>query len=73
MTEAQIKLKLNREYLLGKRVEIGPHYDLWMRGARFGKVHSVYVRNGRTLVAVKMDHPRVRKLARLPIGDVTII
>lgn len=73
LNESQIKLKLNREYLCGKRVEIAPGYDLWMRGARYGQVHSVYTRNGRTLVAVKMDHPQVRKLARLPIEDVTII
>lgn len=26
---------------VGDRVEISPHYDLWMRGARFGVVHSI--------------------------------
>ncbi len=43
------------------RVEISPHFDLWMRGARYGVVRGV--RNG--VILVKMDHPQVRKLFRV--------
>lgn len=50
----------------GIRVEIAPHYDLWMRGARYGVVRSVT--DG--IVAVKMDHPGVRRLFRCSINDV---
>jgi hypothetical protein len=57
------------------RVEIAPHYDLWMRGARFGTVIREYrsPRTGKNMVAVKMDHPQVRKLVRLPADDVTAL
>lgn len=56
----------------GMRVEIAPHYDLWMRGARFGVVRKVYTdARGIELVAVRMDHPQVRKLARMPSHDVS--
>lgn len=27
--------------LLGKRIEIPVHYDMWMRGARFGQVTAI--------------------------------
>lgn len=49
--------------LIGKRVEIPVHYDLWMRGARFGEV-TVF-RQGNAgqsdYVMVKIDHPQVRR------------
>ncbi len=48
----------------GQRVELHPGCDLWMRGARFGTVHSTA---GCTVV-VKMDHPSVRKLQYLTAG-----
>lgn len=44
--------------LIGKRVEIPVHYDIWVRGARFGVVSSIG-KNGE-FVRVKMDHPQVR-------------
>lgn len=54
------------------RVEIAPHYDLWMRGARFGVVRKVYTdARGVEMVAVRMDNPQVRKLARMPAHDVS--
>lgn len=46
----------------GKRVELHPGCDLWMRGARFGTV----VREKGDTVWVKMDHPQVKRLVRLP-------
>lgn len=54
---------------VGKRVEIAPHYDLWMRGARFGVVARVNNRSDR--LAVRMDHPAVKRLAKVHAGDVT--
>lgn len=63
----------------GDRVEIPPGTDLWMRGARFGTVTRVYRhwRSGlgaaqsfdRILLAVRMDHPQVRRLARVVAAD----
>lgn len=46
---------------VGKRVEIHPACDLWMRGARFGTVTAV--KDG--VLLVRMDNARVRKLQRL--------
>ena len=53
--------------LVGKRVEIPVHYDMWMRGARFGVVtsHSVKLR----CVRVKLDHPQARRLLRVWYAD----
>lgn len=46
--------------LIGKRVEIPVHYDMWMRGARFGTV--TMFRRGRPgqsdYVYVKLDGPQ---------------
>ena len=47
------------------RVELSPGYDLWMRGARFGVVRSI--RDG--IAKVKMDHPQVKRLVRIPVAD----
>lgn len=57
------------------RIEIHPGYDLWMRGARFGTVVREYVwpKTGRRMVAVRMDHPQVKKLFRCPADDVTVM
>lgn len=57
------------------RVEIAPHYDLWMRGARYGEVIREYKsrKTGRNIVLVKMDHPQVRKPIRVLAEDVTPI
>jgi hypothetical protein len=46
-------------YEKGMRVQIHPGSDLWMRGAKFGEVHSVKGEQ----VKVRMDHPQVKKLA----------
>lgn len=58
--------------LLGKRVEIPVHSDLWMMGARFGTCTSV--RAGKpgvsACVLVKMDSPAVRKRFKLWRGDI---
>lgn len=47
------------------RVEISPHYDLWMRGAKYGVVKSIK----NDIAHVQMDHPQVKKLQRIPVGD----
>lgn len=64
---------------VGKRVEIPAYCDLWMRGARCGTVARVIEGKGNyldpkdprgvTLFAVRMDHPQVRKLARVIADD----
>jgi hypothetical protein len=48
-------------YGVGDRVEIHPGTDLWMRGARFGVVHSFSL-TPLDRVKVRMDHPRVSSL-----------
>lgn len=63
----------------GDRVEIPAYSDAWMRGARFGTVTRIYryFRAGlgaeasfdRVLVAVRMDHPKVKRLARVAAAD----
>lgn len=68
---------------VGKRVQIPAYTDLWMRGARFGKIVRViegtgnYVQandpRGATIFVVKMDHPQVRKLARVVADDCTFV
>lgn len=54
-----------RSSLIGVQVELSPHLDLWMRGARFGKIRSV--KDG--IASVKMDHPEIRKLQRISLED----
>ena len=55
---------------LGDRIEIPAHYDLWMRGARFGLVMAMRTNlEGGRYAKIKMDHPQVRKLVNLPEGD----
>jgi hypothetical protein len=68
---------------VGKRVQIPAYTDLWMRGARFGTVERVIVGTGNyvqahdprgaTLFAVRMDHPQVRRLARVIADDCTFL
>lgn len=53
--------RIHTRDLVGKRVEIPVHYDMWMRGARFGTVTSV----GKdcAFVRVKLDmlpHKRLK-------------
>lgn len=38
-----------------RRVEIAPHYDLWMRGARFGELLETKSWKGETRYKVKLD------------------
>lgn len=57
-------------YMVGKRVELHPGTDLWMRGARYGTIHSVS-RDG--VYKIRMDNRRVRRLVRMRPEDVTVI
>lgn len=62
---------MNHKPLIGSRVEIPVHYDMWMRGARTGIVTS-YKRgaNGYSdCLLVKLDHPQARRRLRLWRGD----
>ena len=68
---------------VGKRVEIPAYCDLWMRGARFGTVERVIERSsnfvaahdprGGDIFAVRMDHPQVKRLARVLADDCKFI
>jgi hypothetical protein len=54
--------------LIGKRIQIPVHYDLWMQGARYGTVTGF--RHSKTpgtsdYVLVKMDHPQVKRRLKL--------
>lgn len=46
-------------------VEISPHYDLWMRGAKYGTVTQI--KNGKA--KVEIDHDRITKQHWFPIED----
>lgn len=53
---------------LGQRIEIPVHYDLWMRGARYGVITAF--RHGKAgqqsdHYLVKMDHPQVKRRLKL--------
>lgn len=56
----------HRPYI-GKRIEIPVHYDLWMRGARYGVVTAY--RNGKPgqsdYLLVRMDHLCIKKQVKL--------
>ena len=51
--------------LMNKRVEIPAHLDLWMQGARYGKVVGV----AGDIAAIKMDNPNVKRIVRLRVED----
>ena len=55
----------SKPYRVGDRVELSPHLDLWMQGARFGTVHSVSL-TPRDRVKVRSDHPQVSNLIAGP-------
>lgn len=56
--------QMSHKDLIGKRVEIPVHYDMWMRGARFGVV-TAYRKpkpNGYSdCVLIKLDHPQAKR------------
>lgn len=59
---------MNHKDLLGKRIEIPVHYDLWMRGARYGMVTRFCKAgpNDRSdYLLVKMDHTGVKKSLKM--------
>lgn len=54
------------------RVEIAPHFDLWMRGDRYGMVQREYKNHkGVNTVIVLMD--KTNRLFRCPACDVTVL
>ena len=72
-----------RHVFAGRRVEIPAHCDLWMRGARFGTVERVKEGKvnflqagdprGSTLIAVRMDYPKMERLAWFIADDCSFI
>lgn len=61
--------------LVGKRVEVPVHYDVWMRGARYGVVRSLWWQSDGVCagVKVKLDHPQARRLLRVHRIDLDYI
>lgn len=59
---------MDHSHLIGKRIEIPVHYNLWMRGARYGTVTAF--RSSQTpgtsdYLTVRMDNPNVKKTLKL--------
>jgi hypothetical protein len=52
----------------GTRVQIAPHYDLWMMGARYGTVTR---QSTKGMVFVKLD--KITRPQRFPVADLTPI
>ena len=63
----ETEAKMAQTFQIGQRIEIPVHYDLWMRGARFGVVTSFRAgcAGQSDCVLVKMDHPQVKKRLKL--------
>jgi hypothetical protein len=57
----------NGKALVGQRVEIPVHYDMWMRGARTGAVTQY--RQGKDGISdwvyVKLDHPQAKRYLKV--------
>ena len=53
----------------GERVEISPACDLWMRGAKYGVIRNI--KQG--VATIKMDHPSVKRLVKLPLDYVQLM
>lgn len=53
--------------LMGKRIEIPVHYDMWIRGARHGEITGFrHARDGYSAyLLIKMDHPQIRRRLKL--------
>lgn len=66
--DAQNSLFSVGSFRLGDRVEIGPHLDLWMMGARYGAVTG-FGKRGR--IRIKLD--RVKRSIRLFPSDIVNI
>ena len=56
---------INSSVKVGVRVEIAPHYDLWMQGARYGKV----IKLEGDVAVVQLDHWQVRRPRRFLAAD----
>lgn len=62
-----------RGSLIGERVELAPHLDLWARGARFGVIAWQSTRHKPDELftfKVRMDHPAVKRLAVVRVADI---
>ena len=60
----KLKGKAMKLHNIGTRIEIPVHYDMWMRGARFGTVTKYREGSaGRSaFVYVQMDNPRAKSI-----------
>lgn len=57
----------DHEHLIGKRIEIPAHYDMWMRGARFGTIKQFRTNlpGYSDYLTVEMDHPQIKRRLKL--------
>ncbi len=62
----------NIKRMIGQRIEIPVHYNLWMRGARYGTIVAAYHGKPGTsaYASVKIDHPQVRRRLKLWAHDI---
>jgi hypothetical protein len=78
-----LKRGTTKHVCVGKRVQIPAYTDLWMRGARFGTIERVIEGKGNYLdpkdprgadiFVVRMDHPQVKRLARVFADDCSYV
>lgn len=59
-----------RPISIGNRVEIGPSYDLWMMGAKYGEVRKIEAPD---ILVVRMDNTRVKGLRRFRASECTLV
>lgn len=51
---------------MNTRIKIPAHFDLWMRGARYGTVIRV---DKNSVWHVKIDHPQVKRIVKIGPHD----
>ena len=56
-----------RPFAIGQRVEIPVHYEMWMRGAQYGRIVSYHEgKSGQSaFIKVRLDHPEVKTLFKV--------
>lgn len=64
-----------KEITVGARIELSPHCDLWMRGAKYGTITKLGNHRKATadIVRVQMDHPAVKRPKWYRASDLRVI
>ena len=63
--------KTRKTVTIQSRVEIAPHYDAWMQGARYGTVIALSRKDIQTVATVKLD--KRRELFRCRVVDLKLL